>query len=79
MQTKKCSQCGIVKPVDNFNTHSRNKDGYQSACKECYNKRYNKDKSGLNSNSWYKMVLAKQGLTRRKTVWGYEVVPIETP
>ena len=32
---KKCSKCGVVKPYEEFNRSSRNKDGYHVYCREC--------------------------------------------
>ncbi|ASN06845.1 HNH endonuclease [Virgibacillus necropolis] len=45
-QTKKCTKCNEVKPLDAFNKHSKNKDGYRSYCRECqnnYDHQYRKD------------------------------------
>lgn len=35
METKKCSFCGVEKPVTEFFASSHNRDGYQCYCKEC--------------------------------------------
>lgn len=35
IQTKKCSCCGVVKPITSFNTDNRRKDGYVDVCKDC--------------------------------------------
>ena len=35
METKICPKCGRELTVDNFAKHSKNKDGYQSHCREC--------------------------------------------
>ncbi|KKN21912.1 hypothetical protein LCGC14_0920420 [marine sediment metagenome] len=37
MQTKKCTKCGKVKPLDAFSVHSASKDGKQSRCRVCRN------------------------------------------
>lgn len=34
---KKCSVCGILKPLDEFHKHKTTKDGKRSKCKECRN------------------------------------------
>ena len=39
METKKCSCCGQVLPIENFYKNNRSKDGYAYTCKECSNKR----------------------------------------
>ena len=36
-QTKKCTACHTEKPITDFPKCSRNKDGYNSRCKECVN------------------------------------------
>jgi hypothetical protein len=35
---KRCSKCGIEKPLDEFQKRKASKDGYQSQCKVCRNK-----------------------------------------
>jgi hypothetical protein len=35
--TKRCRECGIVKPVDDFSPEPRNRDGRQGRCKACRN------------------------------------------
>jgi hypothetical protein len=40
METKKCSKCKIVKPVDEFYKRSKSKDGHGGYCKNCL-KEYN--------------------------------------
>ena len=49
METKKCSKCGEIKPVGEFNKSKSSKDGLFAWCKSCqkqYKKKYaekNKD------------------------------------
>jgi 5-methylcytosine-specific restriction endonuclease McrA len=38
MNTKKCTQCGEVKPLDQFTKWSGSKDGRRSYCKACSSK-----------------------------------------
>lgn len=38
METKKCSTCKEVKPINEFYKHKRQKDGLYSQCKYCANK-----------------------------------------
>jgi len=40
MKTKKCTKCGEILSVDNFNKNKASKSGYQSWCKECQYKRH---------------------------------------
>ena len=40
-QVKKCSACGQVKPLSEFNKHKGKKDGLQDRCRSCFSK-YNK-------------------------------------
>ena len=35
---KKCSQCGLEKPLDDFYANAESRDGYSSMCKQCQNK-----------------------------------------
>lgn len=39
MDTKKCSKCGIEKPLDEFGIIKERKSGHRSECKEC-NRKY---------------------------------------
>ena len=51
METKRCSKCGQILPLEKFSKSEKSRDGYQSMCKACqaeYNrKRYEerRDKS----------------------------------
>ena len=38
--TKRCSKCGLVKPVEEFSRCKKNKDGRQYRCKACKNAHY---------------------------------------
>ena len=47
---KKCSQCALLKPLDNFYNEPRVKDGKQAKCKICHQKateKYRKNNPGL--------------------------------
>jgi len=37
---KKCRDCGITKPLEQFNSQKKNKDGRQGHCRECAKKRW---------------------------------------
>ena len=39
METKKCSKCGRVLPISEFNKSRRHKDGLQYYCRECQRER----------------------------------------
>ena len=46
MESKKCSKCDVVKPLDEFYKEKPRKDGHRSDCKEClkqYNSQYKHD------------------------------------
>lgn len=46
IEFKKCSMCGEIKPINNFNKDKSRKDGYYHRCKECnkiYNKKYREE------------------------------------
>ena len=42
MDTKVCVKCGRELPVEEFNKHSKSKDGLQPYCKECQSEAYKK-------------------------------------
>lgn len=39
IKTKRCSCCGVEKPVTEFLRHGKSKDGYTNECKACRAKR----------------------------------------
>ena len=46
VRTKKCTDCGEIKPITEFYKRKESKDGHQSICKECskrYNQKWNRD------------------------------------
>ena len=52
---KKCSKCGVLKPLDMFNKRSASKDGHQPTCRSC-TKVYDKDYRDTHPNhkkAWY--------------------------
>jgi len=47
---KKCTACGVVKPIDCYHKENKKKDGYKNICKDCINdntRRYKKSKEGV--------------------------------
>jgi hypothetical protein len=38
METKKCTKCGLEKPLTDYHKASKNKNGYRSQCKICTNR-----------------------------------------
>ena len=45
-ETKKCTKCGEIKPLNEFGNHKNNKDGKMNSCKICYKnymKQYNEE------------------------------------
>lgn len=40
MEIKKCTRCGIEKPLSEFVKNSSKKDGYSNECKQCKHERY---------------------------------------
>lgn len=50
MKSKKCTKCGKVLPLSEFNKNKRTSDGYQCQCRACaakYNKSYYEKKLGI--------------------------------
>ena len=63
MQTKRCSKCGEVKPLIQFNKKKASKDGHRAQCKACqnsYQSAYQKTTAGKDLNK------AKQARYRAK-------------
>lgn len=53
--TKPCSTCHVVKPLSEFHTRSKSKDGYTGVCKDCRRVRLGKhyrDVSPLKNCQW---------------------------
>ena len=40
METKKCTKCGRILTISEFNKSGRNKDGLQAYCRECQHELY---------------------------------------
>lgn len=47
METKKCSECGRILPVSEFNKNRGSKDGLQNRCRECFSS-YNRKRYAAN-------------------------------
>lgn len=65
MESKKCTYCNNVFPVDNFYKSNQSKDGYQCHCKECH-KRYGKSKD---KDFQYKIELHGDSKTKLYKAW----------
>ena len=65
---KKCTKCGIEKPLTEFHKHKETKDGLYGRCKQCarqYDKEYyakNKEKIISYANKVHRM----RGIFKRK-------------
>ena len=64
---KKCSQCAVLKPLDNFYNEPRVKDGKQAKCKICHQKateKYRKNNPGLyrkaSLKNWHSLDIEKK-------------------
>ena len=52
-EVKKCSYCGKIKSLNDFQRRSSTKDGYNASCKECRKKIYEKSKiKRLKERGW---------------------------
>ena len=52
-EVKKCSYCGKIKSLNDFQRRSSTKDGYNASCKECRKKIYEKSKiKKLKERGW---------------------------
>lgn len=69
---KKCSKCGEVKPLEEFNKHSRSADGVQAHCRECMkeaNRKWyaaNFEKKRIYIQEWQKANPEKMRARQRK-------------
>ena len=53
IEVKKCSYCGKIKSLNDFQRRSSTKDGYNASCKECRKKIYEKCKiKKLKERGW---------------------------
>lgn len=48
---KKCSKCGKVKPMDQYNTNRAAKDGKLAQCKQCHSAYKKSSKVKISENS----------------------------
>lgn len=51
METKKCSRCGRILPLDQFSKKAKSKDGLQPYCKDCYKEIFKLRNSSEESDS----------------------------
>jgi len=51
MDTKTCTKCNVVKPLNEFVKHKNTKSGYGARCKECL-REYNKQRYQTHSHVW---------------------------
>lgn len=78
IDTKQCSKCKIIKPINHFNKAPQLKNGLRSACKECqaqYNKKYveeNKEIIISKQQTYYKnnkeTILVKRNQYRQNNI-----------
>ena len=47
--TKKCSTCGVLKPIENFSKRVKSEDGFRSQCKCCRSKKQHERYAGNSS------------------------------
>jgi hypothetical protein len=69
MEFKKCSKCGLIKPVSEFNKHSQTKDGLQSICKQCqteYNRQWRLKHPDYNQQY---LIANREKCNERKKQW----------
>ena len=67
METKKCSECGRVLPISEFNKNRNSKDGLQDRCRECFS-RYNKRRYASNPEKFKKDVKSYKEANPRKVL-----------
>ena len=54
METKSCSNCKELKPIEEYHINKRLKSGLQSSCKKCISERYKSEKYKLKRKIKYK-------------------------
>jgi 5-methylcytosine-specific restriction endonuclease McrA len=62
---KRCSKCGIEKPLEEFSNYHRHKDGKQSWCKQCYKDRRMLDKEKLKISRRNYVTANKEAISER--------------
>lgn len=65
LSEKKCSKCGVVKDVIEFNSDTGNKDGLHSLCKLCVENYYNKNKEIISLKNKLYYSLNKETISKR--------------
>lgn len=66
--TKLCSNCGVVKPLDEFHRRKSSRDGHVSHCKVCV-KAYQQGYYRENSAAVRRKVNEKRNNDRRELIW----------
>lgn len=55
INSKRCNECGIIKPVSEFGKETRAKNGYKPRCKDCLNKYYRENYHKYRDNKLSKL------------------------
>ena len=73
MKTKKCTNCGEVKSLEDFQKGKKNKDGLHSWCKKCKNEDINKYRNTEEGflKMRYSSILGRCSLDNRKCHFSY--------
>jgi hypothetical protein len=56
MENKKCSKCGIIKSVGDFNKSKDSSDGFFYVCRECVNKRKREEREKYRNDLEYRIL-----------------------
>jgi len=60
---KRCPDCGVIKPLDDFPRNRRMKDGRHSYCRPCHNARGQETRKRLYGGSRHYHLLARYGIS----------------
>ena len=75
MKTKKCSNCGEVKPLTEFYKNKGMKDGYQYECKKCNSERYKEYYLQITEKFTKNKKLVLRYTHKNYTNWDYTSTP----
>lgn len=78
---KRCARCGVEKPLDEFHNKVESKDGKQSQCKLCNNKRVKEWQAAnpkRHRENWKRHTLNRNSLVRKAREYNIDFEELQT-